>query len=312
MNPNKLLITFNVCGISGNEDIDHYIKVIHQILNQDYDNYNVVISSCLSSDETRNRLLKEFGNTISYNFIDEVLPVLVTFNSSVLEGIKHYGRSDGYVYLESGIDLEQNNQILKQLYECMNAGPNGIVAAMIDTDNGYREHDLNIQKGKGFFIVPVGKSINGHVLLFSDKIVSYYGRAWVDIFKSHCNESVFTFICAALKTNLVVCTESIIHHIEHMDGPSSGCDIPGWVASGRPTYDHPFVINSILNRICIKECWDVGLGYEEFRNIMMHKQDQFDEQWFCINDKLKEVCKTKLFLQPDEFNYDNINHRYIK
>lgn len=309
---NKLLVTFNICGISGNEDVDHYIKVIHQILNQDFDNYRIIISSCLSSIKTRTRLLKEFGNAVSYNFINEILPVLVTFNSSVLEDIKHNGRSDGYIYLESGIDLEQNDQLLKQLYQCMHAGPNGIVSGMISTDNGYKEHGLTIQQGKGFFIVPVGKSVNGHILLFSDKLVSYYGRPLVDIFKSHCNESVFTFICAALKTNLVVCTESIIHHIEHMDSPSSGCDIPGWVASGRPTWDHPFKIPSIVNRICTQECWDVGLGYEEYRHIMDHRPDQFDKNGFCINDQLKEICKTKLFLQPNEFNYDNINHTYIK
>ena len=309
---NKLLVIFNICGISGNENIGHYIKVIHQILNQDFDSYNIVLSSCMSSASTIDAIQKEFGDTISYNFINEVLPVLVTFNLSVLEGIKHHGRSDGYLYIESGIDLEQNDQILKQLYNCMKSGPNGITSGMISTDNGYQEHGLDIRQGTGFSIVPVGRSVNGHVLLFSDLLVSYYGRAWVDIFKSHCNESLFTFICAALKTNLVVCTESIIHHVEHMDGPSSGFDVPGWVASGNQTFEHPFIIPSITDRICTQENWEAGLGYEEFRQIMMHRQDQFDHNGFCLNDKLKEICKKVLFLQPDEFSYDNINHTYIK
>ena len=312
MNPNKILVTVNICGISGNEDVDHYVKIIHQVLNQDFDNYRVVLSSCCNTDETHQIIEKEFRSDISYNYIDEVLPVLVTFNSSVLEDIKHHGRSDGYVYLESGIDLEQNDQILKQLYECMNAGPNGIVSGMVSTDNGYKEHGLNIQQGKGYTVIPVGKSVNGHVLLFSDKLVSYYGRPWVDTFQSHCSESVFTFICAALQTNLVVCTESIIHHIEHMDGPSSGFDVLGWVMSGRQTYEHPFIIPSILERVCTKYNHKYGLGYEEARGIFMHDPSCFDEQGFCTNDKLKEICKKVLFLQPEEFDYDKVKHTYIK
>ena len=308
---NKLLVTFNTCGISGKENIDHYVKTIHQLLSQDFDNYRVVLSSCLNNQETRDKIYNEFGGQISYNYIDDVLPIVVTFNDTVLQSVKHHGYFEGYLYVESGLDFEDNDQILKQLYNRMKSGPYSIVSGMVDTDAGYEEHNLNIANKEGFVVIPVGKAVNGHIHIFSDLLVSYYGRGWPDIFAGYCNESVFSFLSAALQTKWVLSTESTVKHYEEMDGRSSGFNIPK-MAMTRPTWDHPFIIPSITQRICTEECWNAGLGYEEFRQIMMHRQDQFDEQGFCINDKLKEICKTKLFLQPDEFDYDKINHRYIK
>ena len=309
---NKLLVTFNICGISGKENYIHYIKVIHQLLDQKFKGFRIVLSSCLNTNIIRNILYKEFDNSISYNFIDDVLPVVVTFNDTVRESIKNHGRFESYLYIESGLDFENNKLILQQLYNMMKAGPHSIVSGMVDTDAGYEAHDLDINKEEGFFIIPVGKAVNGHITLFGDKLVSYYGKCFPDIFAGYCSESVYSFLSAALKTKWVLCTKSIIKHYKEMDNRSSGFDIHGWVRSGNQTYDHPFIIPSIINRICTQENWEVGLGYEEFRKIMIHKQDQFDKNGFCINDKLKEICKTKLFLQKNEFDYDKINHKYIK
>lgn len=313
MNNNKLLITFNTCGIGSIENVTHYTKVLYQLLNQNFDCGRIVLSSCLNSNKIRQILYKEFDNLISYNFINDVLPIVVTFNDTVLESIKRWGEFEGYLYVESGLDFEQNNNILKELYECMKSGPYSIVSGMVDTDAGYKENNVDIQNDQSCIIIPVGKGINGHIHIFSNQIQQYYGQCWPSIFKGHCSESVFTFLAAALKTNWVLSTKSTIHHIEHMDKRSAGFDIPGWVASGRQTWDHPFGISSsLIKRLCTKENWNYGLGYEETRHIMMHRPDQFDENGFCINDKLKEICKTKLFLQPDEFDYNKINHIYIK
>jgi len=312
MNNNTLLVTFNTCGLGSPENVDHYIKVIHQLLSQNFNNYRVVLSSCCNSDKVRQTIQKEFGNTISYNFIDDIVPVPVSFNDTVLESVKRWKKFDGYLYVESGLDFEQNTTILKELYDLMKSGPYSIISGRVDTDHGYIENGINIQNNKDHTIIPVGKALNGHIHIFSNKILQYYGQCWPSIFSGHCNESVMTFLCAALKTNWVLLTKSVIHHIEYLDKRSAGFDIPGWVASGRPTWDHPFIIPSIVQRICTQECWNAGLGYEEVKPIMMHRPDQFDENGFCINDKLREICKTKLFLQPDEFDYDKINHTYIK
>jgi len=309
---NKLLVTFNTCGISGKENTDHYIKVIHQLLDQDFDDYRIVLSSCLNSDQTRKQLEQEFSNAISYNYIDEVLPIVVTFNDTVLESVKNYGNFEGYLYVESGLDFISNKYILQELYDCMKLGPYSIVSGMIDTDNGYKEHNLDITNTCGYVKIPIGKAVNGHIHIFSNQILQYYNRCWPDIFGSHSNESVFTFLASALKTNWVLCTKSLIHHIEEMDGPSSGFSPLKWVQQGGQTYNHPFIIPSILDRLVTYENWKFGLGYEEYRSIMMHRPDQFNENGFCVNDQLKEICKTKLFLQPNEFNYNNINHQYIK
>ena len=49
---NKLLVTFNTCGISGKENVGHYIDVIHQLLSQEFTDYHVVLSSCMNNDYT--------------------------------------------------------------------------------------------------------------------------------------------------------------------------------------------------------------------------------------------------------------------
>ena len=282
------------------------------MLNQDFDNYRVVLSSCLNDTQTRQIVHGKFGNTISYNLIDDKLPIPVTFNHTVLKSVENFGQFDGYMYVESGLDFENNTTILQELYECMKCGPHSIVAGQVDTDNGYKEHNLNIQNNQGFFVVPPGKALNGHLITFSNQILQFYNRCWNDIYASHCNESTWIYVAAALKTNFVLCTKSIIHHIEHMDGPSSGFDVLGWVMSGRQTYEHPFIIPSILERVCTKYNHKYGLGYEEARGIFMHDPSCFDEQGFCTNDKLKEICKKVLFLQPEEFDYDKVKHTYIK
>lgn len=309
---NKLLVTFNTCGLSGKDNSDHYIKVISQLLTQEFDNYRIILSDCLGQDKVRNRLETEFGKDISYNYIDQILPIVVTFNDTVLESVKKWGNFEGYLYVESGLDFKNNTQILKQLYNRMKSGPYSIIAGMVDTDAGYKENNLNIENTKGYVKIPVGKAVNGHIHIFSDLLFSYYNKCWPDIFGSYCNESVFSFLAAALKTNYILSTESIVHHIEEMDGRSSGFSPLEWVRQGGQTFDHPFIIPSIINRLCTQENWNAGLGYEEYRGIMIHKQDEFDENGFCRNERLKEICKEKLFLQPHEFDYNLIKHTYIK
>ena len=86
---NKILVVYNTCGIKPNENSESYINSLNSILDQDTDKFDVVMSSCLNNDYTRQEVKSFFGNRIKYNFINEVHPVNVTFNHSVDTVVKY-------------------------------------------------------------------------------------------------------------------------------------------------------------------------------------------------------------------------------
>jgi len=308
---NKLLLIYNICGIDCVEKIDWYIKCINSLLNQDLSDCRVIVSGCKSSKKIQERLRQTYDKTISYNFIDDVVPIIVSFNHTISKCVKYFGDFDGYLYCESGIDTTGQSGVVSKLYNLLISGPYGIVSGQPDNDIGFN-YDATLPDLKSkHYIIPIGQAINGHFKIFSKKLREYYGHVWPDIFGGHCNESVLSFVCAALKLKWIIHNDAILHHELNIDKQSAGFCTHKWVANtGRPTWDHPFIIPSIINRLCTQENWEAGLGYEEARNIMIHKQDEFDEEGFCKNDRLKEVVKQKLFLQSNEFDYNKITYEF--
>ena len=71
MAKNKMLVVYNTCGFGHNEKVDWYIDCLNNILNQDFDEFQVVVSSCGNSVPVIKQLLKQFGTRIAYNFINE-------------------------------------------------------------------------------------------------------------------------------------------------------------------------------------------------------------------------------------------------
>ena len=132
----KLLAVFNTCGISGRENVSSYIASIKNILNQDFDDFRVLISSCKNNKQTQQALISEFGDSVSYNFINEPLPINVTFNLSCQKATETFGEIDTYLYIDSGIDFGSNKNVLKSLYDLHKSGSYAITAARTDTDSG--------------------------------------------------------------------------------------------------------------------------------------------------------------------------------
>ena len=52
----KLSAIYNTCGISGRENVGSYITSIRNILDQDFDDFRVAISSCKNNKETQEAL----------------------------------------------------------------------------------------------------------------------------------------------------------------------------------------------------------------------------------------------------------------
>ena len=317
-----ILVVYNTCGISGRENSASYIKNIKSILSQEFDSFDLIVSCCMVNILTKTMLLNEFEGDVKFNFINEVHPVNVTFNHSVIETIKRYGEYNAYMYMDSGTTLLPG--LLKDLSLRMKTGKYGMVTPQPANDTEYfnglgvgrydkdDDYAREILFKDGDYIIPVGKGMGTHTNLISNELRSFYGKVYPDIFASHCTESTFSFLNAALKKQWLLMKDYILPHELSMDGQSSGFSPAAWqINIRRPTYDHPYNINSILDRLTTEEAKKVGFGYEECRNILVHDKNQYDEYQHCVNEDLKYFCKENLFLKKAELDYDNIFNEYI-
>ena len=320
----KILVVYNTCGIAPKENSESYKVSIQSLLDQDGEYCDVVMSSCLNTGHTRGTIQRFFGNKIKYNFVDEIHPVNVTFNHAVNNVIKHNDEYSGYMYMDSGSCLYPHRDLMQSLYKYLKTGKYGMITPQPSSDTEYYE-GLGIGEFRGDdeaarkiifkdgdYIIPVGKACAPHINVISNELRSFYGRVYPDIFASHCTESTFSFVNAALCKQWILLKDFVVSHQVSMDGQSSGFHPGEWVAkTRRPTFDHPYRIPSVVSRLCTEEAKSCGFGYEECRNIFMHDDFHFDENYHCNNDKLKHFIKEALFLSEGELNYEKIKHEYI-
>jgi len=316
---NKLLVVYNTCGLSGRDNSEYYVAALNTILAQKINGMKIVMSDCGGHSIVRNKIVQQFGNNISYNFINEILPIATTFNHSVLEGVKEFGQFDSYLYVDSGVYFTNTDQ-LSTLYNLLNDGPHGIVSSRVNDDSGvFVNFGLGEHEGdqsqeyklfeRGDFTIPVGKAINCHVTLWSNKLLQHYKRLQPDIFAGWCGESTWSFICAAVKQKWVISKDVIVNHNQGVDGQSSGFNPQVWKMQGNKNIDHPFLVSSVID--IMKNGQKHGLGYEEAQNVVMHDPTQYDDNGYCTNDQLKEYIRDNLFLSTSLLDYDRIKHTWI-
>lgn len=307
-----LAVIFNTCGIRG-EHPEQYAEAIDRILKQDFTDFKLIISSCLNTSACSDYLKNRFGDKILINKIQERLPVNVTFNHSCLLARETYGEFEGYLYVDSGIFLKTSKD-LGNLYDLFKSDDYGMVAAQVDSDGGYhqwfglgqdeRDHSTNhLFFENGDFVIPIGKTVNLHCQIFSKKLFDYYGYLFPDIYAGYCSESVFSFLCAALHTKYVLSKDVVVSHIHGLDGGSSGFDPIAWKRSGKETYEHPFMVESVV--AIAKQGQEFGFGYEECQNIVNHISDKFDG-YFAKDDRLKDFIRDTQFIGNIGFNYSHV------
>ena len=318
----KILAVYNICGISGKENTIHYIESIESILSQNFNSFDLVISSCLSKPDTIKNLHNEFQGKIFINNVLEKHPVNVTFNHSINTCINRFGEYDGYLYIDSGSNFPNKN-LFSDLYSYLVTRKYGMITPQPENDTEYfnglgvgrfdkdDDYAREILFKDGNYIIPVGKAMGTHTNLISNELVSFYGKAYPDIFASHCTESTFSFLNAALRKNWILLKDYIIPHKISLDGQSSGFSPYDWTRLGRPTYDHPYKNSSILNRIVTKEAFECGFGYEECRRLFMHDPSHFDANNHCKNENLKSFIKKNLFLSKEELDYEKITNEFL-
>lgn len=301
-----MLVVYNTCGISGSEKVDYYITAIQALLEQNFPYFRIVISSCLNNEHTRNTLQATFGNRCSYNWIDEKLPVNLTFNHSCQQATNYFDNFDSYLYIDSGM-LFDRPDAFRIMHDLLRSGPYGIVSALANNDNA-TEYAFGWYRPSEDFVIPVGQAINGHVMLFDRSIyTTYKNRCMPDIFASFCSESVLSFLCAAIKKKWVISSKLYLPHLKGCDGASSGFYphglIPHW---------HLFKSARPMQEICLdEEGKRLGFGYEECNKICMHDPNAFDEEGYAKYPELVDFLKDNIFIQDELFDYNNVNHRFI-
>ncbi|MAF42558.1 MAG: hypothetical protein CMI54_00120 [Parcubacteria group bacterium] len=313
---NKVLLVYNTCGIR-QDNTDHYIKCINTFLKQKFDGFKIVLSSCKNSPKCIKKIYATFGNKISYCLTPELHTVNITFNKACQESVKAFGDFESYMYVDSGCWFEEDD-IIQKTYDCLKSGPHGIVAVQVDNDEAldildpkFRHTTDKIQIKGEHYTIPIGKSINQHVHLFSKEIFQNCNqKIEPDVFAAHCSESVFNYIAAASSQRWVIMADKQINHHCSIDGASSGYSHHS--NKFYNTWNNLLCGRDALEFINDPESHEVGVGYEECNNIMNHDPDAYDEDGFAkYPDRLLEKVNRYFFLNKEELNYDNIKCKFI-
>lgn len=308
---NKILTVYNICQ-KDRDNTDHYINSIESILSQNNfdDKYKIVISSCKNRNETINILHDQFKDKINIVYYDDAYTVNITFNKTVQEYIKRYGKFEGYLYIDSGVILTDSN-VIKTMSELLDQKIYSMITAQTDGDNGF-DMWLGFNRVIGNdYIIPIGKSCNLHCQLFSNDIYETYNNKIIpDVFRAFCTESVFSFLNAVIKKKWIIMKDIIIHHHQSLDGASTYFDHSSDKFGN--TWNNLLYGRNTLDFINDPEAINSGLGYEEVRNVMLHKKDMYDENGYSLDsDKLKRIILKYLYLNNGELDYENIRSVFM-
>ena len=310
MNKDKFLIVYNTCELQKN-NLFWYVDCLNNLLNQDYDNFQIVISGCKLTGATKSALQKHFGKKVMYNYMDEIYPVNITFNKTVIEAKKRCGPYDGYIYVDSGVNTRNQTNCLQEINKRSQTGEYGMLSLQSSNDNGYPLliglPDSHFFMGDDYIVKP-GQGCNLHFQYFNSKLLKFYERLMPDIFLAFCTESVFSFMNSALHLKWAILKDIILEHFKSIDGATAGFDHFG--PKGKywdNLYGGLNIDDIIKDPLAIK----YGLGYNEHEKTMLHDFNAYDVHGFAKYDELKHLIKDKLFLKKTMLDYDNIECEFI-
>jgi glycosyltransferase involved in cell wall biosynthesis len=308
---NKMLVVYNTCGFSGRESVDWYIKCINSILEQDFEDFRVVVSSVGNTVPVIKKLMSTFGKKISYNLTNERITVNQSFNHTVMKAVEEYGEFDSYLYVDSGIDFGNNKNVLTESYDLLRSGPNGMITIQASNDTGFKEwFGIRGTIKDENFEIPVGRACNLHTQLFSNEIFKAYDNKIIpDIFIAYCTESVFSFVSAGVSQKWIILKDIVLEHLKSVDGATSGFHHIGPRGDSTNNLFGGLDIREIVKN---PEAWESGFGYEEMQGVFPHDPSQYDSDGFAKQpERLKEFIRENMFLSKDLFDYDKLKHRFI-
>ena len=309
---NKLLVVYNTCGFSGREHIEWYVDCINNLLDQEFEDFRLVISSCGNKLPVIKKLVQTFKDKVSYNFINDRITVNQSFNHTVKKCVEEFGEFEGYLYIDSGINVGDNKKVLSEAYDLFKSDNYGMLTIQASNDNGFKQwigvDDFVTEEN---FIIPVGRACNLHTQIFSNDIFKAFDNKIIpDIFVAYCTESVFSFLTAATKQKWVIMKDMILEHLKSIDGATCGFDHTGPKGDNK---NNLFAGLDIYEICKDPEAWESGFGYEEMQGVMQHDPKKYNEKGEVEDpERLKEFIRTRIFLTKEQFDYDKIVHRFIK
>lgn len=314
----KVLVVYNTCGIK-RDSPEWYVKCLQSILKQATEvEYRVLWSSCLNSPNCFEKVYSVFKDKISYCYHDEPHTVNITFNKSVQEATKHFGDFTHYVYIDSGVILDDETTLNKMFNELEDTSC-GMLTVQTDTDealNAIDDKKYVYQSSTPQIVgenvtVPVGKACNVHLHSYSRELYDLYKSKLIpDVFAAYCTESTFSFLTAAANQFWVIMKDHQVRHLKSVDG-ASAC-VPHTSQKFSNPWNNLLYDRNALDFINDEEAYLCGLGYEECGKIMMHNPEAYDEEDRAINpNKLAAMINKYFFLTDEELDYENIKHKFI-
>jgi hypothetical protein len=309
------LIVYNICEI-GKSNPNWYVKCISNLLKINYKKFHIVISGCRITPATKSLLYKNFGKTkqVSFYYTDHFIAVNVTFNQAVNHAVKHYGEFDGYIYVDSGIDIENNTNILNEINERFITNKYGMISVQPDDDHGhywfmdpeqYRQ-DPYIRNQD--YIIPLGRCVHLHFQCFHNDLYKAFGRLLPDIFIAYCTESVLSFLNASINKQWVILKDIILKHDKGIDGATLSHDHTGPRGQHWNNLYGAMDMTEILND---PKATEYGFGYEEIRGVLNHNPDLYTPEGYAKRPELRTFLRDKLYLQPDRLDYNSILDEFI-
>jgi hypothetical protein len=311
MEKNKILVVYNTCGFGRSENVEWYIDCINSILNQDFDGFHVVLSSCGNSIGVIKRLFQEFKGKISFNLSNTKMTVNQSFNHTVQKTVEELGEFESYLYVDSGINFRDQDDTLTKAWELYKSGPYGMVTIQASNDTGFGPW-FNIDghfKSENFEI-PIGRACNLHTQLFSKEIFNAYDKKIIpDIFIAYCTESIFSFVAAGTAQKWVIMKDVVLDHLKSVDGATAGFHHIGPKGDSTNNLFGELDIHEIVEQ---PEAWDSGFGYEEMQGVFFHDKDKYENGFVKDPERLKEFIRKNMFLQKEHFDYDNVNYKFVE
>lgn len=315
----RILVIYNICGIKFN-NLEMWSNHLQDILNQEYSDFTVAVSGCVVSNESKIELekLKSKYDNIVFNWIEDKLPVNVTFNHTAQVCAEQLGEFDGYLYIASDVKFGSDIKVIEKLAYLHQNSNSALTYALVDNDHGldaiYADvwSELDKMLETDHFCINIGRTANMHVILFDKSVYKTFNNKIIpDIFATHCTETTYSYIAASLGKKYVVHNKDVmLHHIGFADGHSVGF-------IGEINYNDDLAWKHLFRskipaaeRLLNDEAKSSGFGYVEGKGLLPHDESMYDENENHIEpEKLLGFLKKAIYLSDDEFNYKTINYK---
>jgi hypothetical protein len=329
MEEKNILVVYNICGIKF-DNLGMWLNHIQDILEQNHPKFTVAVSGCVVSENSKQELekLKTKYSNIVFNWIEDILPVNVTFNHTAQVCTQEFGLYDAYLYVASDVKFGGDTEVISKLSYLHQNSNSALTYALVDNDHGldgwYPEvwESLDELLNTDHFCINIGKTANMHVALFDKEIyLNFSNKIIPDIFATHCTETVYSYLTASLGKKFIVHNKDImLKHIGFADGHSIGF-IGEIQHNDALSWKHLFKSSiSADERLLSKEAKESGFGYGEWKTVLLPGEEILNRDLTMYDEdenhkdsqKLLSFLKKSLYLSNEEFNYTNINYKFTK